>query len=363
MSQSSTGVPRGARIPYKGSTALLLDSQDYNVFTMELPPLEPEAMEQAIRFRLRSQYPGNGDTEIDWRPAGSRAAGTYVTTTITRERLEHYVAQTDASRIVTGVDLAFATKTGSRSRVVVVADKERAHVFEFVNRSLSSARRGPTSAVAELVRQSQSRHDSELPVFVTGSATTGVEAALDAAGLPYESVVVESIVASLSSRHRPPFSRRSSHRAVWLTLITGVLLAAGFALLLTGALRWREPMRTEHQRVDRLLTEARVEFSTYQAALDEYDDVRATIGDSSSESIHPYRAASALATALDGLAQIERLVLQDRVFELQAVGPDALVVLERVSSSPLFASARLRQIVPDTESGLERFSLQGTIND
>ncbi len=92
------------------------------------------------------------------------------------------------------------------------------------------------------------------------------------------------------------------------------------------------------------------------AARDELDALRAR------RPVDPYLVLSELETILSPGSIVSDFTLENGVFRLEAIGPDPLGLMEAFHDKGMFEKVKLIQIVPQKDSGDERYTLTGAVH-
>jgi len=76
-----------------------------------------------------------------------------------------------------------------------------------------------------------------------------------------------------------------------------------------------------------------------------------------------YQLLAELSAVFADAARVRAIELRDDHFRLEAAGSDPLALMEALKGRDGFDALQLSQVVPDTASGTERFSISGVFHD
>ena len=136
-----------------------------------------------------------------------------------------------------------------------------------------------------------------------------------------------------------------------------LFLALALATLLYARGAWRERayLADLEARLSRLRTEA-VGVASDRRRTDALSQEWAAL--QARRPVDVYRLLSELARVLGRDVRVASLIVDGRVFQVEAQGRAALELVARLREDPWFEAVRLLQIVPEP-GGLERFRLTG----
>lgn len=346
--------------------ALLMERPELEMRELDVPPVDDAEVEGLIRYRLRSIYPGNPeDTAFDFRilrsgEAGSRRAVIFATRKTTVER---YRRET-GDRILT-LPLTLLLPVVPRRgdfRAWVIGTTWAEHLA-FHDGGLCS------STLVKMGADAPFDLDGAEAGLPPGAAAVPLSlVAYDGPGTARDAPAGVTVVSvgELSSRLRRSdglFATSPRAPRTPASVRYAVLVAVIFVLTLLLLLK-RVANVEEH--ADALHDLARSLEKSGQAALALQKEISAlTTEQRELESRTPrdvYALLSELESVLGEGARVQTITIQDRVFQVDATGSNALILMEGFKSRGYFANVKLSQVVPDAKTGRERFSFSGTFD-
>lgn len=288
--------------------------EDYYAFLLQLPSVADRDMEGLLRFRLRSEYPGEVDSLLlsSHRLDG---ADTLVLAMDRAVRAEYRSLEPNA-RLVTAETMLLVTRRLQEG--AVVSDGWRVAV-----------RRDPFSRTVNPGHASDDRDTAlaDLPPF----------------GSPR---MVEDF-------------REQHHRRSWWGV--RVAVAVSVCIVLSGTLVYRDVqgMQRVVARRSQRLAQITSRMDEANSTIRRAEELEARISALPREDgAGPYQILSALAEIAAGEVEITDLSLRGPLLQLTAVSADALRFADRLSADRRFDTVQLVRVQP-TRDGAERFSLTG----
>jgi hypothetical protein len=328
---------------------------------LDVPPLSRHELSQAIRLRLRAEYPGNGETEVDWRSMGHGQPGRVVVVAMREDRLAEYRRLAGRRKLLSSVEIAESIGRGVRNRIVIAAFDGRILVVAFQDGAIAAVQRSsPDRVVADLKRLIE-RWSEQPDLFLTGPDAEAIAGRLDNADLHYEVAdlgrAVRSALRSTHGLFRPePKIARYTLRGV-----AAISVVAAVTLLVLGLLKWRSAIVDARAEVSAALAQARAEYARYAELSREMEDLAEVLATASTPPAHPYVTLSAVTGAMQGYGQIESITIRGYAFEMTTLTAGYVSLLERFQDDPSIASVQMRQNLRDTATGQDRVVLVGTV--
>jgi hypothetical protein len=343
---------------------LLMPRPELEVRELAIPPVGESEVAGLISYKLRSIYPGSPeDTAFDYRlqrpgSGGTRRAHVFIArkSMVERHRAE---AGDRVLALPLTLLLPLAPKRGDL-RAWVLGDGWAEHLSfhdgELVSSTLIKGAGAFDLGVAE----------ARLPegVAIGSPQIVAAEAALDGLDLPAD--VARVSLESLSRRLRrsdglfteSPRTPRTPPGVRYAVLVSAIVLL-GLLLLLKQVVtveRHANALRDVSLSLEKsgqnvlALQKEIATLSAEQKLLE------------SREPRDVYLLLSELAAVLGDGVRIQSISVQDTGFQVDAIGSNALVLMEGFKSREHFRNVKLSQVVPDAKSGRERFSFSGTFD-
>lgn len=367
LEEDGTAVPAVGSKARERADALLASPLDVHAYCLDLPPLKGDALEGAVKFRLRSIHPGNPDaTRVDCKPNG-RARGSVLAFAADAAAADRYAAS--GLPAVPGsvlLSLHLGARKGRGLAFLVDARWVEAAAFEDGKIVAVDALAANGNAGADLAGLAASVLPEGGAEFVAVVATEGASPRageyLEAARALGPAEAVDA--ALLAARADPaehalftPKKARPGTRAfrVLAILALDVLLGAVYLDRLASA-REAEAAR------------AKAAYGRAKAAAAEAEAARSRIADleaaaALAAAARPADAYGLLAAVAEGLgpdAWVRSLSVADGSFQVEAEGGDSLRALERLQADPRLQDVKLHQAVPSPLRG-EIFSVSGRL--
>ncbi len=351
----------------KGGRALLMQRSDFFVVFVDLPRGAEEHAREYLGFRVRGLYPAAAeDTAFDYRLLRAGRSTSAVVFATRREVLDRYRAL--GIPLVLPLSLLQSVVPGlvAQGGAFVFVAPEWLEALALPGRRHKPEARSillprTDSLARDLESALQSLGAAELPVRILAPRAEAALAreALAGLGLDGRQVSMHQVEGS-GSVERAALFRVGARRLLpaWGLRIQALLflvLALATLLYVRGASRERAYLADLEARLSRMRTQAVGAVSDRkrsEALAQEWAALQAR------RPVDVYRLLSELARVLGGDVRVASLIVDGRVFQVEAEGRAALELVARLREDPWFESVRLLQIVP-AAGGLERFRLTG----
>lgn len=348
----------------RDETFLLLPRASYEVFYVDVPPVRPDRLEEALPWRIRAFYPGPAEsTRIDHRAVPGDPSRRLVFAA-DREILSGFETAAPGAALVPAALLKPRALRPGPWRAVLWTGSG-IELLRFTGPEFVSSRciEGTAESLLPALRDLPAvEADTPLAVILTRDAEVLRSAAEAAAGgFPGSPPVLT--LEEFAERPRAESSVIFAPSAAGPVRVRKVLATA--ALVLALVLAARVPGRTAELRSTRLeAVKAEYEAARSRssrvaelaAELDRLEARRLELEASSRPDA--YRILADLASCSGSEVRIFGLVLEGAELRLEAEGPDALSLLGAMRESGRFENVELRQslVLP---GGGERYVLSG----
>lgn len=343
---------------------------DIHRFTCSLPPLRLEHLEGAIRFLLRSQYPGDPSiTAIDWNEEMARSRSfkknggnlpVYVTP---RATLEQY-RDVNLPLIPGSMIMDILAKTLNGYNVVLLISS---HWFELGVYQDSHCLTYKSNIIADphtIINTISEACKEKIPAIslitldLSEIAKQELGGSIRSKGYSIHNVSIASCINKVSLPRASLFSEHTNIKKPWMLRFT---LALVF-LNIIGLSIFTD--RIAHKQ-EELLASTREEYTTRKNILVKMKDIQTrytgSIDEKKQATYHTdtYAILVELHRYLQG-EWIQSLVISGKSFQITAEGGDAIKTLKLMQTSSLLTNLILHQATPSTYTG-ERFTISGEI--
>jgi hypothetical protein len=321
--------------------ALLSSRLDFDVRVLEVPPVRERELEDLIRFRLRSIYPGNPQrTAFDYRLLRQGSRRRAVVFLCDRATAERYKPAPGRRPLLMPCVLLnrYAPRQGELHAWVCQGTWQELCIFQ------------DGLLVSSRVKRDQAIEPTAgVKVMVVASRAS-------LAGMRLDGGVEHLSIEELLSRARKSdglFRAKPKHPSIPRPIRVGALVLLTVLLMLLGFLRY---VSQQEMRAERL----RARTTSILAVQREVADLDAEL--SRLDARRPrdvYLLISVLSKVLGDEVRISTLSVNGDKFTLEALGTSSFRLMESFKANPAFLDLTLSQVVTDVGSGKERFSISG----
>ncbi len=363
--------------------AILVSPLDFHSYVVDLPPLQADHREGAIRFRLRTMHPGDPlDTCIDYRICGaqaktfSRSGGKVVAFAVTRAALDTYrslgmpLISGFSLLSRTGAAVAPALESTSKITLRVLATAEWIEIALYNDTELvSTSAIDSTQAVnwTEYLSHIPGLPEPEhlkvfiIPVELSPEELISITDHFRKFGVQKPVIVnLKTILETMKVKAEEIFSHtKKGNRVIRKWILAALIVINLTAIDATLSLYAR---RAESRLAHIKETyEGKKQFALAAEKLSaEIQSLEAGSNNASTKTIAtPYLVISEITKNIHG-SWIKSLIIRDDGFQLEAEGADALAVLSSLRTSTVFTDVSLHQATPSPIRG-ELFSISGII--
>lgn len=347
---------------------LVVSRLDCDVKLIEVPPVASGDLEGLLRYRLRAIYPGDLDrVAVDHLLQRNAAGSGVVVAIMDRERLEAYRRAAPGARIVLASTLLLSSSAEaiSEESIVYWADAY-AEVMRFKDGALVDSvlmRREHRSADFARLLRLLGNESRPVRLIAAKNEIEGIERWRDGGLLNGTTISVSplELLRPLRKRTGALFQERKTRRVIRPLLLRSLLGTA--VVLLALGLFYKRIAYTQEEvaRYRAAVTSSQQEGIGTARLQAQYANLEKELGRlSARRPVNAYRFLSELRGVLGPHVFVEDLVLQKRHFQLQAVGADALAIMERFRTDPRFRAATLLETTPLRGTGREQFVVTGS---
>jgi len=352
---------------------LWMNRPDFDLKVVELPRLGEREVEGFLKYRTAGLYPAHpGETAFDyriWRQDKTQFAFLFITR---RAVLESYREKAAGRPLLLPflLVLPYLKEHAGQGAGFLVLCPDCLEVFVF----------RPGRPPAAFLHRRAKRLDTDLGAALRlAGAGEPVPSWVVLCG-PQEEAELGARAAALAPEGAAPrlvrvadaLRRLGRDRGLFAPPRRAPLLSAGlrrqllvFCLLLLGLLALRKLAGREQAYHQALLRQAGLLQSRSEVAALLQEQVQALARQKDSllerRPEDPYRLLSELQAILRPPARIQSFVLERRFFQLEAVGPNPLALMDSFRAGEYFAEVRLLQTVPQPGSELEQFKITGSV--
>lgn len=361
-----------------GDLMLLVSPLDVHVYTLDIPPLKSEHVEGAVRFRLRTLFPGNPeDTEVDWIPGSCglrvpahrtpNADGKIIAFAVSCATLADLRAR--GLQLVAGLTILSRlgpipkTEGITEARILAAPEWIESAVFSggvcvrHFSAPISHARDFARSLKKDLPQEdtrvafvSACLNDDERTKLMDTFKAAGLQPTIG--DLDQALSEISAPYVSLFPPPRPAPRLLARHATACLVALNLFAAAAFLDRLAVTREHELEPLKREYEA-------KRNEIERAEALRGQIERIERELGTAGRLSPDPYSVIAELNARLKG-SWLRSLTIRDGSFQIEAEGGDALAVLATLRASPLFANVSLKQAVPSESRG-ELFSITGEV--
>lgn len=334
----------------KDLPVLFVNPLEVRHYILDLPPIKNTFKENAVRFSLRSLYPGNEDsTEIDYYTAGTKTVGLalpkekYIKLTTQKQSL------ISAAKIISiyGKDGLYVTSNGEW--IEIVCKKNSTPVFQ--KSFLSSQKKAFLHCFTE-IQHSEDYQDLE-SFFLYIKNDNDYEAIPELEG--YSKQLFFTMFSEKQCRKQElflPHSKQSKASLPFLSI--GIII-----ILISGLVNY-----SLFKKACDLETKATLLNQQYESVKAEKSkpEIKTTINEIQANSIQensPYLYFQEIYKSAPSL-KIKSFTLDKHSFRFEAENAKALDVLNYLQETEIFYDVTLHQAIPD-DNGKEHFSISGKI--
>lgn len=328
----------------KPETCRIASPRDLFIVAVELPPLKEKNLPEAIRFRLRSLYPGNlNDSRIDWhgtKPGGKRGARQIVYCA-TNDKLANM--KEGGALILSPLKILMSLpQKGSEEKRMLIADDWGIE---------ATFRNGDLISFTPLRGHKRPDADaSEMPITIIHER--GGQGVLPLSDILHGKPKDAFAIFTRTNEQ----TRKFSIKIVALGFL--FLLAAGLYPVLLGvttaAEKKRDALKLEYEETKR-------EALRGQELLTAIQNIEGSQIITEGMAPHPYEILASLSDSL-GSGWLNTLSLRESYLQFEAEGTDSIRTANSLRQSPLFKNMNLRQATP-SKTFAEIFSVSGEISN
>ena len=350
---------------------LLVSRLDFDLQILDIPNVPDDEVQGLILYRLRSIYPGNPvETSFDYRIHSAGAQQRAVVFISRKATLEKYKNVARKKPLFYPYSLIERTARRRKDVRIWFCKEGWAELSVFRAGLLTSCmliRRklgepfDPQYAEVELPEDVRG-----LPVLVIAAEAELVnlregQEANERSGAGYLSfqelsATQRKFEGLFGEPKRPRFILAAPARIVELALVVAALGVLLFYKNVWIAEESYEKLRRIHSTLEK-------QAGRTLAAQKAGDVLRAELSRMSAEKPQDvYLLLSELTRVLGGTVQVRGVRVQADSFQIEAVGSNPLKLMEGFRDNAFFASVKLSQVVPDPQSGKERFSFSGVFH-
>jgi hypothetical protein len=346
---------------------VLMSRLDFDVQELDIPPLPDGEVEGLIRYRLRSIYPGTPEeTSFDFRlfrqgQGRTRRAFVFIARKAT---IDGYRESAGRRSLFLPLPLLMpAVPRRGDFRAWVVGTTWAEHLcFHDGAPTSSTVRRLPLGTHFDPATEDDCLHPDAVKGPALIVATTEVLSSLQ---LPEGARVLT--LEALSKKLRKGdglFLEVGRTRKAPAVLRLSALAAAVVVFCILVLLKYVGSVEAHADALHALTLTLEKSGQNVLALQKEIDGLKVERDRLNARTPRDvYLLLSELSVVLGDHARIQSISIQDDNFQVDALGTNALSLMDGFKARPGFKNMRLAQVVPDPQSGRERFSFSGTFDD
>ncbi len=300
---------------------ILLTTNICSCKIMDIPPVGVNELEQIIRYKLSSYYPGNiNDLKVDFIKSGNKAIVFF----IRLEKLKVIYSENPKCKIITTYHLFKNIR--DKNGIYVISLDGRLEVLEYEENELKEVR-----SIIDM-EENRIKLEAEEAVFIAENECS-----------------VKNVNSLFLKRKKRNYLLQN---IILLTLII-VIPQIGFYFQVRKDEQYLLKLKTA-------ITEISQKREEMSSSVEEMNNLELEYANLMiKKPMDIYEFISDLSFALGSEVKIESLVLKENSFQMNGRGLDPLVKMERFQDNKLFDSVIPYQVQAIEGSSLERFSLSG----
>lgn len=353
--------------------ALLMSRLDFDVKVTELPRLPAREVEGFLQYRIRSLYPGHPEeTVFDYRMLTYRNMRYAVIFLAHKGVLEEYHALAGGKPMLLPFNLFMPYFARYQDAVYFFWHPDWIELFLLQPGGVVSslvlrrgrAMAGDFSRLRTMIGETEQKPNW---VFLCTDREEGqlrLQAERQAGHYQtLDFVPIQSAFQRTQKKRQYLFREKKKKRIVPPRLRIQLFL---FVVLLLGSLLFRKSVGRLEGYAGRLHANlGSFEQSTAQlvSLRTEGEALEEQLGDLlKRRPIDPYRVLGELKDVMDDGSTIQSFILETDLFQIEALGPNPLLLMEKFKDRDLFRDVKLMQIVPVSGSANELFRITGRLD-
>jgi len=357
-------------------SALMMARPEFDIKAVELPPVSEQDIQNLLKFKLRSLYPGKPDDTVFDYTLLSRKNKKYAVLFITEKKtIEAY------RNLSRGMPL-FLPFTLVKPLIRKYSDGSCAFIFFHTRWIEILMIHSGMLAFSSVINRDESFEinfqkiltllpensaDCSL-VFIcakeeTDALNQDIRGSLGP-GSSYSMVSIEELVGSLNKKSGFLFSERHKKRAVPHTLViflfTAIVLTLSL-LILDKDIQQREAYFEQLENRMRRYENRTLSVKSLENELKELENRWMELR--SRAPVNIYHIFSELSSIIEGRAVITYFVIEKDSFQFEAIGQNPLDLMDTFKMNENFQSIKLLQSIPVPGTNKERFKVIGVVKN
>ncbi len=346
--------------------ALLASRLDFTVRVVDIPPVSESEVENLLRFKLRSVYPGNpADTELDYTVVGEGKKKRALLFICRRATLERYRKAAGQKPILLPWSLTRGLVGKRTDAVVWFVHRDWVEVSVSIGGLPISATVHPRArgsdfdlcAAAGMLPEDV--RSLQCIVVCPADEVESIKSRIPEADAPRTRYVTFN---QLTERGAPALFTAKKQRRALLSPAARLGILGAAVVLLTAVLFIKLITSAEAKYTQLVQLHASLEAEnrrivSIQGEVKSMSDQLAAL--QARESPNAYHFLSEIAAVFGSAARVRSFTLSAASFQVDAVGTGPLKLMEGFKNHPLFTDVKLAQVTPDAATGTERFSISG----
>jgi len=357
-------------------SSLMMARPDFDIKSVELPPVSEHDIQNMLRFKLRSLYPGNPDATVFDYTLLSRKNKKYAVLFITQKKTIETYRNLSHGRPL------FLPFTLVKPLIRKYSEGNYAFIFYHTRWIELMMVQSGMLVFSSVINRGESfeinfgKILALLPEYSEGLSLVFICAKEDTDGLnqairgsldpgsSYRMVSIEELLGNLHKKNDFLFSERHKKRAVPHTLIifffTAIVLLLSVLILHKGVQQRKAYFEQLENRMKSYESQT-LSMKSLENELKELESQWMELHSRAPANI--YHILSELSRIIEGRAVITYFVIEKDSFQFEAVGQNPLDLMDTFKINKNFQSIKLLQSIPVQGTNKERFKVIGVVKN
>lgn len=356
--------------------ALMMSRPDFDIKVIKIPNVQHGDEHDLLRYRIRSLYPGTPEeTVFDHQIVNMRKERHAILFITKKHILEEYREIGNKKPLFLPYTIVNSSikKYADKNCVAVFLHKYWTEILEFQQGILDSSivlNIEKDIILKDFVKLQEflpeRKDDSSFVFFCSKSNVSGLQEVIGKSVISnntYEIVSIEEQLDSLKIKNRFLFAEKRKRRLI--PQKTRILLLVFLVLVLSGLGLFKYVSYKEQYKslLAEQLSSLEKQYYRIASIKEETEDLESTFKIlEEQQPIDVYLVLSRIFEVIGDRTLVTYFTFDNGSFQFEAVGSDALVLIQKFNSHPDFSDIKILQIVLDKGSDIERFRITGNVN-